>query len=110
MNIEEIRNIVGTCLYPNYIFVVELDTHGSMYLQAHFTAGKWQTTRKWLLSEHMVKSEIVQTVFKCVLTSVEHECREAFTYQGKPIFGPHFDVDSLVEICVDQHLDYRRTG
>lgn len=76
----------------------------SMYLQVSFDInGKHWTGRKWLLSEHMTKSEIIQTAFKAVLTAVEHETREMFTYKGKAIFGPHFDVDVLAQVadCVD---------
>lgn len=53
--------------------------------------------RKWLLSPHMTTSEIVSTAFKAYLTAEEHECRERFTYKGTRVFGPHFDVDSIVE-------------
>lgn len=63
--------------------------------------------RKWFLSPYMTKSEVVQTAFKAVLTAVEHETREQFTYRGQPIFDPHYDVDKLVELraqhdCLDE--------
>ncbi len=64
-----------------------------------------QTTRKWYLSPHMTKSEFVQTCLKCVLTSMEHRAREWFTYRGKRVFGPHYDVDALHDIC--DHTDVR---
>lgn len=54
--------------------------------------------RKWLLSEHMTDGEIVQTVFKAVLTAMEHEVRELFLYRGHSIFDPHYDIDKLVEL------------
>lgn len=60
-----------------------------------------QRTRKWLLSTHMTDSEIVATAFKLCLTSAEHRTREAFTYKGQRIFGPHFDVEDLVKVCAD---------
>lgn len=71
------------------------------YLQVAFrgAAGAVQKGRKWMLSPHMTKSEVVQTAFKAVLTAEEHEAREFFTYKGKAIFGPHFHVDTLVEAC-----------
>ena len=47
----------------------------------------------------MTPSELVQTALKCVLTSLEHEAREHFTYRGAAIFGPHFDVEALVRIA-----------
>lgn len=51
--------------------------------------------RKWVVSQHATKSEIVQTVFKAILTAEEHEVREEFRYKGQSIFGPHFDCDVL---------------
>lgn len=66
-----------------------------------------QSGRKWYISKHMVRSEIVQTAFKAVLTACEHEVRERFLYRGKPIFGPHFDVDRLVELCEKGGTDER---
>ena len=51
--------------------------------------------RKWALSSHMTKSELVLTAFKAFLTFEEHECREAFTYKGQKVCGPHIDMDKL---------------
>ena len=64
-----------------------------------------QHTRKWLLSEHMTRSEIVATCLKCVLTSEEHEAREDFLYKGQRIFGPHLDVEALLDLS--QRTDVR---
>jgi hypothetical protein len=92
--------------YPGYTFQVR-EGHGGVFLQATYWEAdvstgspsgdrlELQSTRKWLLSPHMTKSEVVQTAFKCVLTSAEHRVREWFRYQDKAIFGPHFDVDDL---------------
>lgn len=87
--------------YPGYTFQVR-EGHGGVFLQATYwdddvVTGdhERQFTRKWLLSPHMTKSEVVQTAFKCVLTSAEHRVREWFRYLDTPIFGPHFDVDDL---------------
>jgi hypothetical protein len=72
----------------------------------------FQKSRKWFLSEHMTKSEFVQTCLKAVLTMEEHEIREKFKYKDQPIFRPHYDVDVLHELCengtVDQILDLRK--
>lgn len=48
-----------------------------------------QHGRKWLVSRHATPSELVQTVFKAILTSTEHQTREHFTYRGARVFGPH---------------------
>lgn len=55
--------------------------------------GRW-----WRLSPHMVPQEIVQTMFKAVLTALEHEAREQFLYKGVSVFDPHYDLDQLVEL------------
>jgi len=61
--------------------------------------------RKWDISAHMTESEIVFTVWKAVLTFLEHEARENFTYKGKKIFDPHISVNALLEVC--EQLDVR---
>lgn len=67
----------------------------------------YQKCRKWMLSPHMTKSEIIQTAFKAAMTAEEHECRERFFYQNQPIFGPHFDVDAIADICAANRYDKR---
>lgn len=56
-----------------------------------------QRGRKWRLSAHMTRSEVVQTALAGALAAVEHEAREAFLYRGCAVFGPHLDVDALVD-------------
>lgn len=99
--------------YGNYEFIL-MDRAGCIYMQARFTAPDCdsglpglQYTRQWMLHPDMTKSEVVQTAFKLVLTSVEHEARENFTYGGRRIFGPHYNVDSLHAICEPVHFQHR---
>ena len=112
--------------FPGYTFGIVGDSDAgseSFYLRASFMADDIATkrvtrqhTRKWLLSEHMTPSEVVQTALKCVLTSLEHEARENFKYKGAPIFGPHFDVDDLAVLCASGgdtaggRVDLRKVG
>ena len=112
MNIKEMKEILRLIEYRDYVFDV-LEKDGALYLQAQYLEDdiitkkpEWQYTRKWQLSEHMVKSELVQTALKCVLTSAEHRVREHFLYKGERIFGPHYDVDALHELCLKKRLDY----
>lgn len=68
-----------------------------------------QHGRKWFVSRHATPSELVQTAFKAVATSMEHQAREHFTYRGARVFGPHFDVEQLVKLChAGDHEDARR--
>ncbi len=80
--------------------------HGGIFVQGNYFepdiySGKIvkQYTRKWLLSPEMTDSEIVSTIFKLCITSMEHRTREWFMYKRKRIFGPHFDVEDLVKLC-----------
>lgn len=113
MTIDEMREIVGQCKYADYEFLVG-EKNGVAYLQGRYLEPDIVTgdvtdqhTRKWMLSEHMVPSELVQTALKCALTSAEHRVREHFLYKGERVFGPHFDIEALHEIARARRLDYR---
>lgn len=107
LSIAEMELIVEDCKYLGRTFEVSVSpTTQAIYLQAWYmeddtVTGKLekQHTRRWLLSPEMTKSEIVATAFKCVITSMEHQAREWFTYKGRAIYHPHHDVDKLLEIC-----------
>lgn len=96
MRLQEIRDIVAEVQFRNYHFdVLEIGFGETRILRARFMAkdivtGKpeKQFTRKWLLSEHMTRSEIVSTALKCVLTSEEHEARTVSA------------VDAQIDRCV----------
>jgi hypothetical protein len=109
MNIEQIRAIVKECTFHDYKFTAEVDGRGEMYLHAVYIEPDTYTqkpepqfTRRWLISPMMTKSEVVRTVFKCAITSMEHRTREWFQYRGRAIFGPHFDVDVLHSMCGEE--------
>src|SRR5262249_47435499 len=98
--------VIEQIAYPGYTF--RLAYKGEVpYLQIVCTAlcnvqqvpVHWRS-RKWMLSEHMTDGEIVQTALKAVLTALEHEAREKFTYRRAAIFDPHYDIDRLVELRV----------
>jgi hypothetical protein len=110
VNASEITQILKRDVsYKTWQFFVASD--GS-FLQVRFSAGfdGAQHGRKWRLSEHMTRSEIVQTALMAVLAAEEHEARERFRYRGQPIFGPHFDVEQLYALTnTPLHLDVRPT-
>lgn len=101
--------ILSQVQYKDWTFIVNDD-----YLQVSFVSpcsltGELieQKGRKWRLSKFMTKSEIVSTALKAVLTAEEHEAREQFKYRSKTIFGPHFDVDKLADLCDTDSNDVR---
>lgn len=115
MTVEEMTAIVLQCSFSEYRFHVETDGRGAIYLQAFYDEAdvhtgvlETQCTRRWFLSPMMSKSEIVQTVFKCALTSMEHRTREFFRYRDRAVFGPHFKVDALWSLCEDEAAFARR--
>jgi hypothetical protein len=100
-----VTELLQNVRFPGYVFLVD-EGHGGTFLQGtyydadvHTGFIARQTTRKWPMSPHMTDSEVVQTAFKCVLTSREHDTRERFTYKWQRIFSPHFDVEDLVRLC-----------
>jgi hypothetical protein len=113
------RELIGEELahvsFPGWRFYLRGTSR--LYIQGYFWAPNSETgetklmsTRKWYVSIHATKNEIVQTCLKCVLAATEHEARENFKYKGHAIYGPHFDPDALVELCVNGRLDVREEG
>ena len=93
------EDILQSVRFPGYRWVLT-QRSSELFLQVEFDAPEGvQRGRKWRLSAFMTKGELVQTAFKAVLTAAEHEVREKFTYRGRPIFGPHYNIDKLVEVC-----------
>ena len=108
LTFDEIRDIVALCSFehPHETWLLEVKRDGDRaYLQVRVLDGtdsdsglpmEW-TGRKWMLSPHMVKNEIVATAFKAVMTAMEHEVREMFRYRKTSIFNPHVDPDAMVD-------------
>jgi hypothetical protein len=107
------RELLTDIRFYEYAFYAHADTDfgylQATYVEPDIVTGEMerQYTRKWKLSQHMTKSEFVQTVFKCCITSMEHRTREHFRYKGAAVFGPHYDIDALLEICKAHRFDYR---
>lgn len=118
MNLNAATVVLSRVKYPGLTFhlVGDFTEGAATFLQARWSAPtNWQanaesteqSSREWLLSHHMTESELVQTALKCVLTAVEHEAREFFTYCDQPIFQPHYNVHALLELCEQGRLDVR---
>lgn len=115
MSLRQMRTVISLINFGDWRFVIESKRGGERFLVVEFnepcivtSTPTLQRSRKWRLSKHMTRSELVQTAFKAVLTAIEHEAREQFAYRGRAIFGPHFDVDALCELAsVPGGLDAR---
>ena len=113
MDLAELQTIVRDIRPGLGREVRVFERSGELWLQMNYTeadiswpkARKTQTTRKWLISRHSTRSEVVQTALKCLLTSLEHQGREHFHYKGKRVFGPHIDIEAIWRAC--ESLDER---
>lgn len=67
-----------------------------------------QYCRKWRLENGYTVSDVVKVAFMATLAAEEHEIREEFKYKDISVFGPHLDVDALVELAkYKKNLDLR---
>lgn len=64
--------------------------------------GRW-----WRLSYHMTDTEVVLTAFKAILTALEHEAREKFTFKGQAVLDSHIDINELVRLRAEGKTDGR---
>lgn len=106
MKTSEVQAILDNIKYLDWKFTVKgriANPEVPVSMQVSFEAPCTKTgeeqgwkSRKWIISQHMVKSEIVLTAFKAMMTAIEHEARESFFVEGQPIFGPHINVDVLI--------------
>lgn len=103
---QDFETILESVQFDNWDFTVGKD-ETRLFLQIRCQEGTCNVTgkplewasRKWPLSPYMTQSEVIQTAFKAVMTAMEHEVREKFLYKDRSIFGPHFHVDKLWELC-----------
>lgn len=105
MTFDEIKKIVSLCKYRDWEFRV-LEKGDGFLVQLRFMAKdsasddptpKLQSCRKWYVSSHSSKGEVVRTCWKAVEAAVMHEAQEDFTYRGKSIMNPHLDPDALID-------------
>lgn len=111
--LQSFNDWIDQVQFRDYAFFI-VQRKDCLYLQASFVercikknTAEIQYTRQWMLHPDMTNSEFVQTALKLVLTSVEHEARENFQYRGLPIFGPHYNVDTLHSICNPSNMEHR---
>lgn len=114
MSIAAVRRIVSDVKFFDREFYVTAKGDGYLlqlqYNDLDVETGRMerQHGRKWYVSPYSTKSEIVRSVLKACLTSMEHITREHFTFRGQRIFGPHLDVDNLVELAKTRKLKLER--
>jgi hypothetical protein len=96
-----VRQVLDRLRYKDWTFTVTAinSEPDFVYLRAKFAAPDaesgaptGQLGRRWLLGPEMTASDIVRTAFMAVLTAEEHEARENFLFDGRPVLGPHQNV------------------
>lgn len=105
---DRFNDILSRVAYKNWTFYVGGE-RGRWWMQVRFIAPdaalgpntelEEQHGRKWMLSEHMTESEVVQTAFTAVLKAEEHEVRENFLVEGVAVLGPHIDLFALIAMA-----------
>ena len=108
LTLDDIKATVAQIDFNDWHFHVGTYEDGQPYLQVLFYdkdritgERELQRCRKWVLSFHMVNSEVVRTAFQAVMAAMKHEVEEAFRYKGRRIFNPHMDLDKLADAMVE---------
>lgn len=115
---EHAKEVIAQCAFPGWVIRVGTDWSPSqeallnisgVWLHVGDPEGVCNVTgkplpwwgRKWRLSVHMTDGEIVQTAFLAIMTALEHEARESFTFQGVCVMEPHRDIHAVVKAMKD---------
>ena len=71
------------------------------YYESDVITGKeaQQKSRKWLISPTDHETDVVHTVFAAVMRSYDHVVQEHFTYYGRRVYSPHFDIAARMEMA-----------
>jgi hypothetical protein len=88
LNLEAIKQILKDIQFGECAFQAE-PSEDAFIIQI---ASPEYTGRKWHIDKSATRAEVVRTALKAALSWQEHEARELFTYRGKRIHGPHFDI------------------
>lgn len=99
-----LMTVVSRIQFPGVHVELENKEHG-LALRVHCPNGVCAVTgeaapwegRAWPVSLSITNGDLVQTAFKAILTAVEHEARELFTFQGERVMDPHRNMP-LIEV------------
>lgn len=101
MSHERLLMILADIQYRDWTFHVQNKGDGFL-LQVSFMApdssnGKVavQKSRKWYISSHSCRNEVIRTVYKAIVAAEEHERDENFKYKDVAVFDPHRSLDDV---------------
>ncbi len=64
----------------------------------HTGKEELQHCRKWFISKHACRAEIVRTAYKAVVAAETHEVDENFKFRSVRVYSPHNDPDDIVDV------------
>lgn len=109
--LKEVQQIVKQVQFQDREFVVHALGNG-FYLQVQYREADIETgvvekqyARKWYIEPDATETQIVETAFKACRTSMEHVLKEHFTYQGRRVYSPHFDIKARLALCDAECFD-----
>jgi hypothetical protein len=92
---KELKAIVAKVEFPGYTFDIRLEKGVCLvrikYDEPDVFTGVVETQygRDWKIEDNWDGMQLVNTLFKALLTSLEHRARENFLYDRAPIMHPH---------------------
>jgi hypothetical protein len=107
--LDRVNQVISAVSFPGYTFQTGVYAPNCFFLQVRYSepdvmtgVNETQTGRQWAFPAGQTTGQIVQTMFKAILTSLEHRAREHFLYRGKPVLQPHLDVDQIWAMLPEQ--------
>lgn len=107
--IAEVQGVLNHVSFPEYTFRIVFADDLAIFVQGEYyeedtvtSKVELQKTRLWLVADTDTEDEIVRTLFKLVMTSMEHKAREWFKYDDVAVMNPHFKVRDYVKYIKEQ--------
>lgn len=119
LSFDHVQNIISKVTFPTRKLVVlnREDLKGYLLLVEYYeedldkpgsTEKILQKGRKWYISPFSTETEIVETAFKAVKTSILHQTAEHFKYHGERVYSPHFTIGARLAMCTSGCFDRRQ--
>lgn len=111
LSTERLRSIIDRVQYKDRTLLSGVLGEGHYvqvsYQEADIHTGVMETQygRKWYLHPHASETEVVETCFKAIRVSNDHVLKEHFTYRGRRVYSPHFDINARIQMCDEDKFD-----
>lgn len=102
LSLYSLLKIVNDVTYKDWRFRV-MEKGDGFLVQAVFKTScaktgkkEKQSCRKWYVSAHSCRAEVVRALYKAVEAGEIHEVQEWFKYKGVAVFNPHLNPEDIV--------------